>query len=458
MSRAVVEKIHSTESPAEAFDKLSSAEYGFFLDGGMDWRRLGRYSFIGANPFLVFRSRGDVIELVRPLENNVVGRMRGNPFDVLELVLSAFRVRGSHDIPFAGGAVGYFSYDLKDVLYPNLPSKARDDIKTWDCYLGFYDEVMAYDNLKKKAYRISCRFGKRMGQYTPPRESPVEEHHASRKITSNFTKKGYIKAIEKAKEYISAGDIYQINLSQRFSAGLGGRNPWSIYKRLREINPAPFAAYLNFPDLKILSSSPERFLKVSGRKIETRPIKGTRPRGLNPREDRLLAKELKNSVKDKAEHVMIVDLERNDLGRICKYGSVRVPEFEAIETYPTVHHMVSTVEGRLRRGVRQVDVLQATFPGGSITGAPKVRAMEVIEELEPTKRSAYTGALGYLGFDGSMDLSIIIRTMIIKDGRIFFQAGGGIVADSKPEDEYQETLDKAKALLKTLENGKAGLL
>jgi len=268
-------------------------------------------------------------------------------------------------------------------------------------------------------------------------------------IRSNFTRDAYVKAVKKAGEYIKAGDIYQVNLSQRFDIDLN-MDAFELYSVLRTINPAPFAAYLNFGDIKIVSASPERFLKKDGRIIETRPIKGTRPRGVTLSEDRRLRKELLESAKDRAENLMIIDLERNDLGRICEYGSVRVKDFMACEEYSTVFHLVSTVEGRLKTEIGPIDCLMNCFPGGSITGAPKIRSMEIIEELEPVKRSVYTGALGFIGFDGNMDTSIVIRTFVIKGERAYFHVGGGIVYDSDPEREYQETLDKAKALIDSI--------
>jgi len=268
-------------------------------------------------------------------------------------------------------------------------------------------------------------------------------------LKSNFSREEYLKAVAVAREYICAGDIFQVNLSQRFAADLS-IPPYELYQRLRRINPAPFASYLNFADVVVVGASPERFLKVSGDRVETRPIKGTRPRGKTETEDRALASELLSSVKDRAENVMIVDLERNDIGRVCRYGTVEVTELAILETFPTVFHLTSTVVGRLRPGKGRVDLLKATFPGGSITGAPKVRAMEIIDELEPTRRSVYTGSIGYLSFAGGMDLNIVIRTIIVKNGKAYFQVGGGIVYDSEPEAEYQETLDKGKALVQAL--------
>ncbi len=266
-----------------------------------------------------------------------------------------------------------------------------------------------------------------------------------------------MRTIEKAKDLIARGDIYQVNLSQRFECNFD-EDPFELYLKLRRINPAPFASYLNLEKFNVLSASPERFARMDTEYIETRPIKGTRPRSSDKRQDMLLKKELLMSEKDRAEHVMIVDLERNDLGRVCEYGTVAPTEFIIVETYATVHHLVSTVRGKLRQGTDVVDCLENCFPGGSITGAPKVRSMEVIEELEPTKRGIYTGSIGYIDFCGNVDLSIAIRTILIKDRRAYFQVGGGIVADSDPEKEYRETLDKGRALMQAIGMQKAASL
>jgi len=255
--------------------------------------------------------------------------------------------------------------------------------------------------------------------------------------------------VSRVREYIAAGDVFQVNLSQRLEGDLTV-SPYELYRRLRQVNPAPFASYLNFNGVTIVSASPERFLKVRGDLVETRPIKGTRPRGHNPIEDAALAQELVHSIKDRAENVMIVDLERNDLGRVCRYGTVKVTELAILETFPTVFHLTSTIIGRLRQDKGVVDLLKASFPGGSITGAPKVRAMEIIDELEPTKRSVYTGSIGYLSFTGDLDINIVIRTFLVKDSKVYFQVGGGIIYDSDPAGEYQETMDKAKALIQAL--------
>jgi para-aminobenzoate synthetase component I len=277
------------------------------------------------------------------------------------------------------------------------------------------------------------------------------EHAERLGLRSTFTHRGYLDAVARVREYIVAGDIFQANLSQRFQAPLA-QSPFDLYGKLRQRNPAPFAAYLDFGEVVVLSASPERFLLLeeNGRQVETRPIKGTRPRGLGPMHDAALGRALAESEKDRAENVMIVDLLRNDLSRVCRPGTVRVPELFALEQHPTVHHLVSTVVGELEPGADAVALLRATFPGGSITGAPKVRAMEIIAELEPTRRGIYCGSVGYLSTSGAMDTSIVIRTYVALEGQVYFQAGGGIVADSDPELEYRETLDKARALIETL--------
>jgi para-aminobenzoate synthetase component 1 len=338
-----------------------------------------------------------------------------------------------------------------------------------DCHLGFYGAVAAIDHVEGRAWvsaigapetdpgsaqrlaeRRAGELAERLSaaQVEAPIETPPQSMDAL-PVCSNFTHDEYIGALKRVKEYIAAGDIYQANLTQRLSAPLA-TTPWDLYRRLTASNPAPFGGYFETPDCAVVSCSPERFLQVRSGEVETRPIKGTRPRGAAPEEDARLAEELCNSLKDRAENVMIVDLERNDLGRVCDYGSVHVPELFALESYATVHHLVSTVRGRLHTGKTALDCLRASFPGGSITGAPKVRSMEIIEELEPTRRGIYTGAIGYLCFSGDMDVNIVIRTLVIKDGTAYFQVGGGIVADSDPEAEYQETLDKARALARGL--------
>jgi para-aminobenzoate synthetase component 1 len=413
--------------------------------------------------------------------------IEGDPFAVLGDLLSEYRVaRPDGAPPLIAGAMGYFGYDLGRFV-ERLPDETVDDVPVADCHLGFYAAAAALDHVTGRAWisaigapendakaarRLAERRVEEMAAAIADEPHPLSPSpHAERgrpsqggshcdvrgevpsaprfQVTSNFTHDAYLGAVERAKEYIAAGDIYQVNLSQRLSAPLATA-PISLYARLTRQNPAPFSAYLETPEAAVVCCSPERFLQVRGGEVETRPIKGTRPRGGTPEEDARLAAELLASEKDRAENVMIVDLERNDLGRVCEYGSVHVPELFALESYATVHHLVSTVRGRLRRGATALDCLRASFPGGSVTGAPKVRAMEVIEELEPTRRGIYTGAIGYLCFSGDMDVNIVIRTLVVKDGTAYFQVGGAIVADSDPEGEYQETLDKARALARGL--------
>jgi para-aminobenzoate synthetase component 1 len=333
-------------------------------------------------------------------------------------------------------------------------------------HFGVYDFVVTYDHEKGNAHlaavnladepeakfreRVKTRLHGLLETAHKENSEPLHIKEPSEKAESNFIKDEYLRAVERAKGYIAAGDIYQVNLSQRFSTAAPA-DAVSLYRALRGINPAPFSAFLGIGDKAVLSSSPERFMKLRGRRAETRPIKGTRPRREGDGKfNALMRAELLASEKDAAELAMIVDLERNDLGRVSEYGSVRVAEPRVIEEYPTVCHLVATVESRLRPDVDALGLIQASFPGGSITGAPKIRAMEIIDDLEPTRRGVYTGSIGYIGFDGNMDTNIVIRTITISGGRAYFQVGGGIVADSEPEAEYQETLDKGRALFRTL--------
>ncbi|MFC2072381.1 aminodeoxychorismate synthase component I [Chloroflexota bacterium] len=465
----LIEEIGRQLSPLDAFELLRDEPFSFLLDSGMAADKLGRYSFIGSEPFLTLSSWGSKIIVTQGAKKS---HLSGNPFDILNHFLEVYRLEPcSSPVPFVGGAVGYFSYDLCHFI-ERLPGTAVDDLKLPECYFSFYDLVLAFDNLQGKTYIISTGFpelreterierarwrldevknkladvpGSDTEALLTPMYSPVE----SVTLKGGFTHQGYVDAVEKARQYIIAGDIFEVNLSQRFEAELS-ITPYQLYRRLRQINPAPFAVYLGLDEVSLVSASPERFLRLRGDRVETRPIKGTRPRGKTPEEDEALANELLTSVKDRAENIMIVDLERNDLGRVCRFGTVKVTELAILETFPTVFHLTSTVVGRLREGKNGIDLLKATFPGGSITGAPKVRAMEIIDELEPTKRSVYTGSIGYLSFNGDLDLNIAIRTFLVKGRKAYFQVGGAVVYDSDPEAEYQETLDKAKALIDAL--------
>jgi len=382
---------------------------------------------------------------------------RGNPFAALRKLIRRWRVpRGDYPIPFVSGLVGYLGYDLCHFV-ERLPRTATDDIALPDLHFALYDCVAAYDHIEGQWYAASTAGAERIARLDALLASAEPDTRfadlpvSTAPIRSNFSREAYLAAVRRSIDYIAAGDIFQVNLSQRFDTTIAVP-PVELYRRLRVANPAPFAAYLGLDadDGAVLSSSPERFLKVVGRHVETRPIKGTRPRGRTPEDDRRLADELRRSVKDSAELTMIVDLERNDLGRVCDYGSVVVTEHKALEAYASVFHLVSTVEGRLHRRKDLVHLLKATFPGGSITGAPKVRSMEIIDELEPTQRSVYTGSIGYIGADGTMDLNIVIRTILVRGSRAFAQVGGGIVADSDPAAEHQETLDKGARLFRAL--------
>jgi para-aminobenzoate synthetase component 1 len=464
----LIAEVSTPLNAAEAFELFHQHPFSFFLDSGLDPENLGRYSFIGSDPFLVLKSRSNEITLLGPKGRE---SKRGNPFEILDALLKEYTIEPCPSpTPFTGGVVGYLSYDLCHFI-ESLPSTAVDDLQLPECYLAFYDLVLTFDHLERKTYIASSGFPEQgekrlrraaerlqevkarlLAQDSPLTKNPIPSRsNRALGITlrSNFTRQEYLEAVEAAREHIAAGDIFQVNLSQRFEAELP-IPPYELYRHLRHINPAPFAAYLNFDEVTVLSASPERFLKVKDGWVETRPMKGTRPRGNSAAEDEALARELQNSIKDKAENVMIVDLERNDLGKVCHFDTVKVRELWTLEKYATVFQLTSTVEGRLRQGMNRIDLLKACFPGGSITGAPKVRAMEIIDELEPTRRSLYTGSLGYLSFSGEMDLNIVIRTILAKDGKAYLQVGGGIIYDSDPEAEYQETLDKAKALFQAL--------
>ncbi len=456
-------EISPLSPPHKLFRRFMDSRYSFLLESGGSVSDFSRYSFVGNEPFLVFKSKGKEIEI---FAGDRIERVWGDPFDVLKGLVSRYNLGSSGHSPFPGGAVGYFGYDLCHFV-EKLPRNSFDDLQLPDCYLGFYDLVVTFDHLTGRLFisssglpekeparrreRAKWRLEEILSKLNKAswQDFSVREEYGIGEISSNFSRSDYLDAIKRVKEYIGAGDIFQVNLSQRFACSRMAL-PFTIYEKLSRINPAPFASFLNFPELSVVGASPERFLRISGRKVETRPIKGTRPRGRDDLEDKELARELWESEKDKAELIMIVDLERNDLGRVCEYGSVRVPKLITLETYPTVFHLVSTVEGVLKKDKDHIDCLKACFPGGSITGAPKIRAMEIIDELEPNQRGVYTGSIGYIGFNGETDLNIVIRTMVMTGEKIYFHAGGGIVADSDPAAEYEETLHKAKALIRAL--------
>ncbi len=453
-------EIRLAAPPHRLFAAFLNDPYPMFLDSSLPHPRLGRYSYLVADPFLVVRSKNGQTRVTGSGEDRT---LRGDPFQHLGRLLSRFRTESVPGLPpFQGGAVGLFAYDLAHHV-ERLPRTALDDLETPDMVVGLYDWVIAHDHGAGRTFLIASPFPD--GDYGRARRrmaeiearlggEPVEavlqpDPVLASPRASSFTREGYLDTIGRAKEYISAGDIYQVCLSQRFELPLA-ISPWQLYSRLREVSPVPYSAYLDLGDFAVASASPELFLRKEGRAVHTRPIKGTRPRGNTPEEDRRLAEELRSSEKDRAENVMIADLLRNDLGKVCRVGSIRWPELFTVESYATVHHLVSSVEGILEDRYDAVSLLRACFPGGSITGCPKIRAMEIIDELEPTQRGAYCGSVGFVGFNGNMDTSIAIRTVVVKGGIAYYQVGGAIVADSDPDAEYQETLDKAKAIVLAL--------
>ncbi len=452
---AVVRELARGLIPERIFAGLHDLPGAFFLDSARVAGGAGQYSFIGFEPFLTFReTEAEGVTVAERGRAQV--HLEGDPLVRLRECLRRFAVAAHPEIPFTGGAVGYLSYELCAVT-DAIPRRAVDDLALPRILLGFHDGVIAHEHTTGRTFAVANPVHERTAEQifaalaeavdaAGRRNSPeLESRETPSEPVANLTKAEYLERVRRVRAYIEAGDVYQINLTQRFSTAYAG-DPYALYRRLRAGSPAPFAAYLNGGDFQVASSSPERFLRIAGREVETRPIKGTRPRGATPEEDRRLQAELLASAKDRAELLMIVDLERNDLGRVCESGSVQVEELNRLETHPTVHHLVATVRGRLRPECDALDAVRAAFPGGSITGAPKIRAMQIIEELEPSRRGVYTGAIGWLGFDGNCDLNIAIRTMLCRGGQAYYHVGGGIVWDSDPEAEFQETLDKGRAM------------
>lgn len=448
-----IEEIDYERDTGARFAGLAHLPGAVFLDSGGFGGGRGRYDVFAAKPYLTLTSRGPHTE-IRSRSGTRISEAR--PFQLLKEVLLPNQPAVSA-LPFAGGAIGYFAYDLARRL-ERLPNVAAADLDVPDLCIGLYDWAVVADHATRQSYLVCAGRDEHsldewgpiralvLGGTAPPPRRPFRVLSA---VVSNMDREDYRRAFDRIKRYIRDGDCYQVNLAQRFSAAAEG-DAWNAYRTLQGLNPAPFSAYLRLPEGAILSTSPERFLEVRGGRVETRPVKGTRPRSGNKVRDRALALELRASAKDIAENLMIVDLLRNDLGKTCALGSIQVPALFEVESFETVHHLVSTVIGRLAQGRHALDLLEGCFPGGSITGAPKLRAMQIIEELEPHRRGVYCGAIGYIGFDGAMDLNIAIRTLVYQGGWIHAWAGGGIVMDSDPEAEYQETLDKAQALLRLL--------
>jgi anthranilate synthase component 1 len=465
------------DTPVSALRKIETGDYAFLLEsveGGEKW---GRYSFLGTEPSVVIRSKESNIEI---MENGKVVKRQGNPIDSLREVLSRYTPVVNRDLPrFHGGAVGYFGYDVVRFV-EKLPEIAKDDLKLWDSVFMITDSVLVFDNITnklkiisnayvskpneaKRAYRAAVE---KIENLIEKLRSPLSQHESksrplsdkarSSRLKSNFKRQEFLEAVRKTKEYIRAGDIIQSVISQRWETDLDVV-PFDLYRALRVLNPSPYMFYLKMDEDYLIGSSPEVMVRVEGDKIENRPIAGTRPRGLNASNDKVLEKELLSDPKERAEHIMLVDLARNDLGRVAKYGTVKVDELMIVERYSHVMHIVSNVIARLKADKDAFDVIKATFPAGTLSGAPKIRAMEIIEEMEPTRRGAYGGAVGYFSFSGNMDTCITIRTFVIKGNKVYIQAGAGIVADSDPEREYHETVNKVKALIQAVEVSRAGI-
>ncbi len=452
-----VELVPAPDSWAVA-RKLAHLPHLLFLDSAEKHTDRGRYSYVSADPY--------------GISSDFAGRR--------QMEMSPRRIATLPGLPpFQGGHAGLFGYGLGRLL-ENIPAARGDEFAVQDLVLGCYDWIASFDHQERRAWLVSTgemgaelpkqperarsrlrdalavlrsqqrACAPRTPQNRSPTLAPQYQLPGFPGVTSNFDRAGYEAAVRRAVEYVHAGDCFQVNISQRLLAPLR-EHPLELYGRLRQLNPAPFAGYFDLGDFQILSASPERFLRVHpGGEVETRPIKGTRPRGKTPEEDAALIRDLITSPKDRAENVMIVDLLRNDIGKVCEYGSVTVPRVCEVETFRFVHHLVSEVHGKLRAGLGPLDLLAAAFPGGSVTGAPKVRAMEIIAELEPTARGPYCGCLGWVGFDGAMDTNILIRTFTAGRGWVQFPVGGGVVADSDPAREYEETLHKAAGLLRAL--------
>jgi para-aminobenzoate synthetase component I len=440
-----------TPDSTRLFEILREKPWAVFLDSG----GMGRYDILAADPVSTVVTRGSATEVRTRTDIRITAE---DPFRVLRHTLRT-KATDAGGLPFAGGAIGYFGYDLGRRI-ERLPEIAKDrEHLPWMAF-GIYDWAVVVDHHARQSWlvgagrdiRTRARWQELVARFSAHVPDPAgTDFSVLGQPLTNFPPEAYRAAFNKVMDYIGAGDCYQVNLAQRLSCKVDG-DDWAAYRALRELSPAPHSAYLRLPFCHVLSSSPERFLELRGDRVKTRPVKGTRPRDREPGRDRQLALELLNSSKDRAENLMIVDLLRNDLGKVCEPGSIVVDRLFEVESFATVHHLVSTVGGRLAKGRDALDLVRAAFPGGSITGAPKLRAMQIIEELEPDRRGIYCGAIGYIGFDGDMDLNIAIRTLANSAGEMRFWVGGGIVADSEADAEYEETLDKAAAMLRVLES------
>jgi anthranilate synthase component 1 len=457
-------------TPVSAFLSIAENEpHAFLLESVERGEQIGRYTFLGARPYMRLRARGSAIEIER-------GRKReqheGNVLEFVKLLLSEHRPATLPGIPpFAGGAVGYFAYDVVRQL-EKIGDHAKDDLSLPDCELMFFDRLLAFDHLRhqihivaaadvtrespRKAYDRALRDIAVLEKKLAAGLSPAVWRKASPrkpvklKIHASTSRANFLRSVERCKEYIAAGDIFQVVLSQRLDF-MPGIAPFDLYRALRQVNPSPYLYFLRMGETQVLGSSPEMLVRVTGRKLEYRPIAGTHPRGRDEAEDLRLEEKMRNDEKERAEHVMLVDLGRNDLGRVSEYGSVKVKDLMYVERYSHVMHLVSALEGTLRKDLSALDAFAACFPAGTLSGAPKVRAMQIIEELEPVRRGIYGGSVLYADFAGNLDSSIGIRTMLMQGKHAYLQAGAGIVADSNPASEFQETLNKAQALLRAVE-------
>ncbi|MDD2851491.1 MAG: anthranilate synthase component I [Desulfuromonadaceae bacterium] len=462
------------DTPVSAFRKLDDGQFSYLLEsieGGEKW---GRYSFLGSTPSVIIRSKGNLVETVT--DGILASQEVSDPLACIKELLSKFSPVEIDGLPrFFGGAVGYLGYDMVR-YFEKLPTDKPALLDGYDSYFFITDTIIIFDTMRQKIKVVSNAhitdsiapseaysralekiddIISRLRAPLPVQQVPIREK--SVQFTSNMTRDTFEKSVEQAKEYVRSGDIIQVVLSQRFSGELTA-DPFDIYRVLRTLNPSPYMFFLRLDDTVIVGASPEVLVRKEGGRVELRPIAGTRPRGATAKEDAMLSTELLADPKECAEHVMLVDLGRNDLGRVCTTGSVKVSELMVIERYSHVMHIVSNVQGQLSAGHDAFDLVRATFPAGTLSGAPKVRAMQIIDELEPVRREIYGGAVGYFSFSGNMDLAIAIRTLVIKDGKIHLQAGAGIVADSDPATEWQETVNKGMAVMKAVEIAEKGLI
>ena len=460
-------------TPVSAFLKIAEhADYAFLLESVEGGEHVGRYSFLGKDPFLILRARDGKTTIERGGQT----KQSDQPFiDTLRRLMADFRSPFVPDLPrFTGGAVGYLGYGAASWFEPVLGDLGAGADGADEAGFMLFDTVLAFDHVQHRIliianaritadddleslYQFACakiQFLERELERALSHTRPAAADGVD--VRSNYTREGFEEQVRTAKEHIAAGEIYQVVLSQRFEASVGAE-PFTVYRALRHVNPSPYMYFIRMGGVSIVGSSPEMLVRVEGSRVETHPIAGTRPRGRNADEDLRLAEELKRNEKERAEHVMLVDLGRNDVGRVCEYGTVRVPQFMGLERFSHVMHLTSIVEGRLADDRDRLDALVACFPAGTVSGAPKVRAMQIIRELEPSGRGLYAGAVGYVDFAGNLDFCIAIRTVVMSRGRAYVQAGAGIVMDSNPTAEYEETKDKARALIRALELAQQGL-